>query len=190
VNAASQRYWDANAAAHSFTHPLNLGWLAGLPKAARILDYGCGYGRTLAELAAAGWTNAVGVDFSAALVARGRAAQPSLDLRHVAGLPLLGEPDDAFDVVILFAVLTSIPDDGEQRALMAELRRLLRPGGFLYVSDYLLQTDARNIARYEAGAARNGVYGVWDREDGGVFRHHTREALDGAYDRVRPGRRS
>ena len=181
MSAAGQGYWDANAAALTFTHPLNLDWLAALPKAARILDYGCGYGRTLAELAAAGWTNAAGVDFSAAMIERGRAAQPTLDLRHIAGLPL-AEPDGAYDAVILFAVLTTIPDDDEQRALMAELRRLIRPGGLLYVSDYLLQTDARNLARYEAGAARHGVYGVWDRDDGGVFRHHTREALDALMD--------
>jgi SAM-dependent methyltransferase len=138
VSAAGRGYWDANAAALTFTHPLNLDWLPALPKAARILDYGCGYGRTLA----------------------------------------VAEPDGAYDAVILFAVLTTIPDDDEQRALMAELRRLIRPGGLLYVSDYLLQTDARNLARYEAGAARHGVYGVWDREDGGVFRHQTRAALD------------
>ncbi len=60
---------------------------------------------------------------------------------------------------------------------MAELRRLIRPGGLLYVSDYLLQTDQRHLDRYAAGAARHGIYGVWDRDDGGVFRHHRREAL-------------
>jgi len=177
VSGNAQSYWDAQAASLTFTHPLNLGWLAQLPKAARILDYGCGYGRTIAELAAAGWTNAVGVDSSAAMIERGRAAAPGLDLRRVCGLPL-DEPDGAFEAVLLFAVLTTIPDGAEQRALMAELRRLIRPGGLLYVSDYLLQTDARHLARYEAGAARHGVYGVWDRDDGGVFRHQTRAGLD------------
>jgi SAM-dependent methyltransferase len=175
--SAAQRYWDDNAAAHTFTHPLNLDWLAGVPKDAHILDYGCGYGRTTAELVAAGWPGAVGVDFAAGMIARGRDAHPGLDLRHIDGLPL-AEADVAFDAVLLFAVLTSIPDDGEQLALMAELRRLLKPGGLIYVSDYLLQTDDRHLARYQAGAARHGVYGVWDRDDGGVFRHHTRERLD------------
>lgn len=174
---SAQAYWDANAAAQSFSHPLDLAWLAELPKQARILDYGCGYGRTLAELAAAGWTNAVGVDFAAAMIERGRRTHPDLDLRHMTALPL-AEPDGAFDTAILFAVLTTVPDGAQQQALMAELRRLTRPGGLLYLSDYLLQTDARNLARYEAGAVRHGVYGVWDRGDGGVFRHHTREALD------------
>ena len=177
MTGAAQAYWEANAEAYSFAHPLERAWLGELAPAARILDYGCGYGRLTAELAAAGWANAVGVDFSAAMVARGRREHPQLDLRHIAGLPL-AEPDGAFDAAIVFAVLTCIPDDADQRALVAELRRLIRPGGLLYVSDYLLQPGARHAARYEAGLARHGVLGVWDREDGGVFRHHTREGLD------------
>jgi SAM-dependent methyltransferase len=177
MTAGARTYWDAQAASLTFTHPLNLDWLAGLPKDARILDYGCGYGRTLSELAAAGWANAVGVDFSAAMIEQGRGVDPGLDLRHVESLPL-AEPDGGFDLAILFAVLNTIPGEADQLALMDELRRLIRPGGLIYVSDYLLQTDARSLARYEAGFARRGVRGVWDREDGGVFRHHTREALD------------
>ena len=120
----------------------------------------------------------MGVDFAAGMIARGRREHPGLDLRHIEGLPL-AEPDAAFDAAILFAVLTCIPADADQRALIAELTRLIRPGGLLYVSDYLLQTGARHLDRYRAGAARHGLYGVWDRGDGAVFRHHTREALDG-----------
>jgi len=176
MSEAAQRYWDDNAEAYSFAHPLELDWFAELPKGARILDYGCGYGRATASLAAAGW-RAVGVDFAAGMIARGRREHPGLDLRHVERLPL-AEPDGAFDAAILFAVLTCIPGDVEQRALVAELARLIRPGGLLYVSDYLLQPGERYAARYETGFARHGVLGVWDREDGGVFRHHTREGLD------------
>jgi SAM-dependent methyltransferase len=176
VRGDAQAYWDANAEAYSFAHPFERAWFAELPSDARVLDYGCGYGRMTAELASAGW-RAVGADFSAAMIERGRRTHPGLELRHVAGLPL-AEPDGAFDAAILFAVLTCIPDDGGQRALVAELRRLIRPGGLLYVSDYLLQSGDRYATRYEAGLARHGVRGVWDREDGGVFRHHTRDALD------------
>jgi hypothetical protein len=61
---------------------------------------------------------------------------------------------------------------------MTELRRVLKPGGLLYLSDYPLQTDDRYLARYGAGLGRHGVYGVWDREDGGLFRHHSRERLE------------
>jgi SAM-dependent methyltransferase len=169
-------YWDRKAENQTFAHPLNLEWLGALPKTARILDYGCGYGRVVAELTSAGWNAAVGVDFSAAMIDRGRREHPGLDLRCVSALPL-GEPAGGFDAVLAFAVLTTIPGDEDQQALMAEFRRVLKPSGLLYLSDYPLQTDDRYSARYTAGAARHGVYGVWDREDGGVFRHHSRQRL-------------
>jgi len=184
MSEAAQRYWDDNAEAYSFAHPIEFDWLAELPEGARVLDYGCGYGRATAALAAAG-CRAMGVDFAAGMIARGRREHPGLDLRHVERLPI-AEPDGAFDAAILFAVLTCIPGDAEQRALVAELARLIRPGGLLYVSDYLLQTDARYAERYRNGEARHGVYGVWDREDGGVFRHHTRERLDALLEAFKP----
>lgn len=174
---AAQAYWDANAETHDCTHPLDLGLLADLPKDARILDYGCGYGRLAAELAAAGWRDVVGVDFAAGMIERGRREHPELDLRHIDRLPL-AEPDGALDAGLLIAVLTTIPGDDDQHAVMAELRRLIRPGGLLYISDCLLQTDARHLARYAAGEQRHGVYGVFDRADGGVFRHHSHARLN------------
>ena len=164
-------YWDRIGPAQTFAHPLRLDWLTDLAPDARILDYGCGYGRNLQALHDQGWRNALGVDFSAAMIASGRALHPHLDLRLVDALPL-AEPDAGFDAVLLFAVLTCIPRGEDQIALVAELRRLLKPGGLLYVSDYPLQTDPQNLARYRASQPRHGVYGVWDREDGGVFRHH------------------
>jgi SAM-dependent methyltransferase len=164
-------YWDRIGAAQTFAHPLRQDWLADLGPDARILDYGCGYGRNLQALRDQGRGNTVGVDFSAAMIERGRGLHPDLDLRWIGALPL-AEPDASFDAVLLFAVLTCIPRDEDQIALVAELKRLLKPGGLLYVSDYPLQTDERNLARYRASQPRHGTYGVWDREDGGVFRHH------------------
>jgi SAM-dependent methyltransferase len=115
------------------------------------------------------------------MIARGRAEHPDLDLRAIERTRL-DEPDGAFDLGLLFAVLTAIPDEAEQDAVMAELRRLVRPGGLLYVSDYPLQAGPRYAQRYAAGRARFGVEGAWTREDGGVFRHHPRERLRGLFD--------
>jgi SAM-dependent methyltransferase len=188
IQAASAQigYWDRVANEKRFSHPLRLNWLARYStEEARILDYGCGYGRTLAELSHAGFQNLVGVDFSAAMLARARAAAPRSALIRNDGQSLPFK-DDCIDAVLLFAVLTCIPGDADQRALIAELTRLLRPGGLLYVSDYPLQSDARNVTRYEAGRSRHGTYGVWDRQDGGRFRHHEmawlRELLAGFED--------
>jgi SAM-dependent methyltransferase len=177
MTVEARRYWDDKATQVTFTHPFRLDWLAEIPKQARLLDYGCGYGRTLGELHDAGWRNSVGVDLAPAMIARGRREHPWLDLRLVDG-PSVPETDGAFEAAFLFAVLTAIPDETDQIAVMTELRRLLAPSGWLYLSDYLLQDDERSQARYRAGELRHGVRGVWDREDGGVFRHHTRAALD------------
>jgi SAM-dependent methyltransferase len=104
MSVEARQYWDAKSSAQSFSHPVNWDWLAEVPKHARLLDYGCGYGRTLAELADAGRRNAVGVDFSAGMIERGRREHPQLDLRHVGELPL-DEADGAFDAALLVAVL-------------------------------------------------------------------------------------
>ncbi len=39
-------YWDRSAA-KTFTHPLSDDFTAALEHSDRILDYGCGYGRSL-----------------------------------------------------------------------------------------------------------------------------------------------
>ena len=68
---------------------------------------------------------------------------PHLDLQV---LPASGLPyaDESFDAVLLFAVLTCIPTNEGQRKLLENLRRLIRPGGLLYISDLYLQDDERN----------------------------------------------
>jgi SAM-dependent methyltransferase len=169
-------YWDRGAA-KTFTHPLNADFLSALQPAERILDYGCGYGRSLAQLASLGFTNTVGVDFSREMIARGRREQPGLDLRHI-DRPAIDEPDGSFDAALILAVLTCIVRDDEQAAVLQEIRRLLRPDGVLLISDMPLQQDARNRARYAEGVVR-GPYGTFDTGDGGIVRHHTGHHMQG-----------
>jgi len=57
-------------------------------------------------------------------------------------------PDGFFDAVVLFTVLTCIPGDHDQRAVIDEVHRLTQLGGLLYTSDMWLQTDERNRQRY------------------------------------------
>ena len=87
-------------------------------------------------------------------------------------------PDAVFDLVMLVAVLTCVPEDEAQQSLVAELHRVLKPGGHLYVSDVLLQDDERNLHRYRRDAERFGTYGVFETGDGAVLRHHSRVRLD------------
>ncbi|GAB6124343.1 class I SAM-dependent methyltransferase [Humidesulfovibrio idahonensis] len=167
-------YWNGTGAAKTFSHPVPVAELLEQhgPEAA-VLDYGCGYGRVCAELTRAGFRNVLGVDASAALVARGKAQSPDLDLRAVTAPPL-PLPPASFDICLLVALLTCVPTDAGAAALLAEAHRLLRPGGVLFLSDYPLQKDARNLARYKQFEPEFGSYGVF-RTEGAVFRHFALE---------------
>ncbi|MBN1418666.1 MAG: class I SAM-dependent methyltransferase [Planctomycetes bacterium] len=171
-------YWDRVAEQKRFTHPIDAERFAALvPTTARILDHGCGYGRTCSELAAMGYRHVIGIDISLAMIGRGRRLHPDLDLRHVP-VGTLPFPADSFDAVLLFAVLTCIPADGGQEDLISEIRRVLRPGGILHVSDYPLQDDPRNRQRYERSLPEFGTFGVFRLPEGAVMRHHAEEWFD------------
>ncbi|MBO1330542.1 bifunctional 2-polyprenyl-6-hydroxyphenol methylase/3-demethylubiquinol 3-O-methyltransferase UbiG [Streptomyces sp. VRA16 Mangrove soil] len=171
-------YWDAAAATKTFTHPLHAPWLdpsSGRGGRTALLDYGCGYGRTMAELARHGFDDLTGADSSPRMIERARSLHPAMRFAVLEAPPVLPFPDAAFDAVVLFAVLTCVPGDDAQQRLVAELRRVLAPGGTLYVSDLLLQEDERNRARYTRDAERFGTYGVFETSDGAVCRHHSRD---------------
>ncbi len=176
---SSQRnYWNRVANEKRFSHPLRLDWLEKhSDKHARILDYGCGYGRTLAELSNAGYGNIFGMDFSATMLSRCRREVPRsrLVLNVGCGLPL--QPNSV-DVVLLFAVLTCIPDSNEQRLLLTAVEQVLRPGGLIYLSDLLLNDDARNRERYQRFAEAYKCYGVFELPEGVAVRHHQKEWVE------------
>jgi SAM-dependent methyltransferase len=172
-----RHFWETAGAAKTFTHPIDFAWLSPLPSSARIIDYGCGYGRITGQVQQQGFASIEGVDTSARLIARARQSHPTLSFRVLPNPPALPYPDASVDAVLLFAVLTCIPTDIGQRNLVTELSRVLRPGGLLYVSDLLLQTDQRNQARYQQHVGRYGTYGVFKTGDGAICRHHTADWL-------------
>jgi SAM-dependent methyltransferase len=94
---------------------------------ARILDAGCGSGRTLQELAAYGTVSGVELSEQAAEVARGRGVGEVRNGR----LEAIPWPDADFDLVTCLDVIEHTADD---RATLAELRRVTRPGGTLIVT--------------------------------------------------------
>jgi SAM-dependent methyltransferase len=94
---------------------------------ARLLDAGCGSGRELDELAPRG--RACGVDLSPYSVACARArGHEEVEEAAVERMPF---EDGAFDLVTCLDVIEHTPDD---RATLAELRRVTRPGGVLVVT--------------------------------------------------------
>jgi SAM-dependent methyltransferase len=165
-------YWNGPGAEKPFAHPVNFARLEKwLSPESRILDLGCGYGRALGMLYERGYHNLIGFDPAPAMVAQARERQPAITFEQMNGtdLPL---PDASVDAVLLLSVLTCVPTDDGQRTIVAEVDRVLRPGGLFYISDLWLQTDERNVQRYLRDEQKYGTYGVFDLPEGVTVRHH------------------
>lgn len=166
-----KEYWD-NSTGKTFTAMLHLDQLSQyINKNDHILDVGCGYGRTLYELYSNNYKNLKGVDFSSKMIEKGKQLYPFLDL-DVKKDKHLEFDNCSFDVIILSAVLTCIVDDNEQKYLIDEIFRVLKPSGILYVTDFLINYDERNLTRYELYKSKYNKYGVFETSDGAVLRHH------------------
>ncbi len=105
------------------------------------------------------------------MIERGLDENGFLDLK-VMKSPDIDMPDHSVDAVILFAVLTCIIRNHAQEYMVKELKRVLKPGGIVYVNDFLLNEDERNVTRYKAYAEKYGVYGAFELPEGAVCRHH------------------
>lgn len=138
---------------------------------AYILDVGCGYGRTLHELYIHGYKNSMGIDFSEKMIARGINLYPHLHFELIEKGKIKCS-ENTFDAIILLAVLTCIINNGEQIELLNEIKRILKPNGIIYVNDFLLNTDERNIKRYEAYKSKYKIYGIFELPEGAIVRHH------------------
>jgi ubiquinone/menaquinone biosynthesis C-methylase UbiE len=103
----------------------------------RVLDVGCGTGAELAHLLSLGAEarHLKGVDLLPARVAAARAAYPELAF-SCANAEFLAYPDSAFDLVMLFTVLSSILDPVMENHLCAEVGRILKPGGAVLFYDF------------------------------------------------------
>lgn len=106
----------------------------------RVLDAACGEGYGSALLAETA-SEVCGVDVSGEAIkhASERYSAPNLKF-HQADCLALPFPDDEFDCVVSFETLEHLEN---HEGLLAEFRRVLRPGGFLLIStpDKAIYTD-------------------------------------------------
>ena len=103
----------------------------------RVLDAGCGYGRNLVHLLREGCeVFALDVDPDAVHHVRqlSRALETGLPAENFQVGPIeeMRFPDQFADVVVCNSVLHFARDDKHFRAMLAELWRVLRPGGMLF----------------------------------------------------------
>jgi SAM-dependent methyltransferase len=110
-----------------------------VPVAGRdVVDVGCGDGGLAAGLARAG-ARVTGLEVSPDKLDTARRARDGSGVRFALGRgEALGLPDDSADVVVYLRSLHHVPVDAMGGAL-DEARRVLRPGGLLYVAEPLAE---------------------------------------------------
>lgn len=92
---------------------------------------------------------------------------------EVAGVDPLPHPDESFDAVVVTLVLCSVPD---QARALAEIRRVLRPGGRLVFLEHVAAVD-----RPDRLAWQRRLEPVWKRVAGGCcLTRETAEAIAAA----------
>jgi hypothetical protein len=133
--------------------------VGGLAPGARLLDAGCGLG-TSARLAAEAFGLAVdGVDGSARVIAlagsRARHPRVRWTLADLASLPFA---DATFDGILAECVLSTT----DRVVALAELARVVRPGGVLLVSDVEVRPSAiPELKEHELIGAALCVTNAW-----------------------------
>lgn len=171
-------YWNSVAEEKNFTTPFQLNEFSKyVNKEALVVDIGCGYGRTLNELSSAGYKNLLGIDYSDEMIKRGEKLYPQINFK-VANATKIDLPDNSVDSVILLGVLTCTAKNEDQLSLMSEINRILKPEGVVYINDFLVNDDERNVKRYNEYKEKYGVYGVFELPGGGAFRHQTEDWLE------------
>jgi SAM-dependent methyltransferase len=98
-----------------------------IPAGARVLDAGCGSGRTMLVLEQYGEVSGIELDPAVAAMAR-NLGDFDVQIGTVEHLPWAA---DTFDLITCLDVIEHTPDDS---VALAELRRVSRPGGWLLVT--------------------------------------------------------
>jgi ubiquinone/menaquinone biosynthesis C-methylase UbiE len=104
---------------------------AQLPRTGVMLDVGCGSGQTMQWFTQchSGW-RAIGLDVAPEAVTAAHRAQCSVSRASALALPL---PDRSIDLAITLDVVQHLPLGGGDHSALTELRRVLKPGGYLFV---------------------------------------------------------
>jgi ubiquinone/menaquinone biosynthesis C-methylase UbiE len=150
------------------------------PRWPRLLDVGCGPGGCALELAAAGAGQAVGIDRSAPMIRRARAAAGARGLGErlalargdAAALPFRAA---SFDALTAHSLLYLLPDPV---GALREFRRVLAPGGSIALLEPAKSDlGARGLRRIAARAPAFLATALAWRLVSGAARRFTREGL-------------
>ena len=126
-----------------------------LSGARRALDVGCGEGRFCRLLAAEG-IETIGIDPAPSLIGRARQLHPQGDYR-IESAESLPFADQSFGLVVAYLSLIDIPD---VRAAIAEMARVLAPGGHLLIANLNSFYSASNPSGWRTGPDGTPIFAI------------------------------
>ena len=131
--------------------------LRHLPRQGMILESGCGLGRWVFYLRSLGY-DIIGIDLAPEALREAKAFDPEVPIQE--GDVLHSDfPDGCFHAAISLGVVEHF-EEGPQQAL-SELRRLLKPGGLLFISVPIQNTVRKLVTNHLKDLNR------WRRSRGG-----------------------
>jgi 2-polyprenyl-3-methyl-5-hydroxy-6-metoxy-1,4-benzoquinol methylase len=163
-----QRFWNEWNATHRRVEQVSsldpatarrrdtaLGWIEQLGiSRPRILDLGCSTGWLTAHLAQYG--DVVGIDLSNAAIRTARELHPNIEF-ECANFLKSSFVTETFDIVVAVDVMSCVAD---QRAFIDGIRRVLRPGGYVYIAtpNRFVYERRDDVAPQGAGQIRHWNY--------------------------------
>lgn len=120
-----------------------------------IMDFGCGCGRVLRHWRNLRATRVIGTDYNPEFLDWCEENLPFVEVHRNGNLPPLPAGDAELDLVYAFSVFTHLSESA-QIAWMSEMRRVLKPGGFLFFTTKgdthaEQELEGQSLARYRRG---------------------------------------
>lgn len=162
MDAALPIYDEARCAFHLARYHFAAARVDGM----RVADIACGPGYGTEILRRDGHAReAVGIDLDPETIAYAAEAHGGEGIRFVcASADATGLPDASFDAVVSFETIEHVPDD---RALIAEIARILPPGGLLIIStpnQWPLEVAPCHVREYDRAAFETALAPHFDIE--------------------------
>lgn len=157
------RLWGGSAKAMPILH---------LPANARVLELGCGSGKTLTALDPSWWVVALDISAGALELCRPLAAGRRVNLlrAHACNLPFQSQ---SFSAVFAFHLLGHLLEDERQKSAR-EITRVLTKGGMLFLREF-------GRADFRAGKGAEVEPWTFQRAQGTVTRYFTEAEVAGLF---------
>ncbi|MEG4876876.1 class I SAM-dependent methyltransferase [Microcoleus sp. CZ3-B4] len=161
-----------------FTTPLPLQqFLDGVPKSARILDIGCGYGRILKYFYELGYENLTGIDVSSRLINRARNYLPCAN--YFIEDILDWKISSNYDLVLICGVLEYFVEPINRTKLVSQIDCLLDNNGKVYLEAFTL--DQKYLKSYLVSFLKGETWGTIQLNEKIKVFHTSPKEIDGLF---------